>query len=597
MPPPKIQIPDQRPQVDKNDYSHLMLTGANFPEQDIPMRDGAANVLFWDGHPDYDGKPINAFNSSTSTTTGPVTGFMKQFPSDKAWERAGGMSIDGFFVPYATNFAVISTGGERKNLNKAPDDSSMPTFERPYSVEKEGKPSDQIEFVNNNETLGAAAPSPAAIDSSSLNPFASGHYIQLVNKNKKLVSPNTDVSGYALDSSPLGKPNTKSTETERPMGLRGPVVMAGWGYDSITTLPTPNLRFDADYRHNEPMSANYGRQRYTPETMKARTAAGMQQDHKHFTPFHMRRPDKWKAGPIDLRWDHNRKVWVGGKHNGIFLSKAAKCILPKSGIDGNNSFNFGVGGNTNAPGRLYRNPCPTHNCSYHSYFPTSIYYPDIEIYDPEDHNWCGRCRTINGTQTACGDFKDGCSPFYDAMILRPVDEMVGKNNELTECTDKFRKVQGGFPGARRAGNPCHGWGSSNFGTKEFINEKIGDEEVWTEHAKAILYQKIFIDNPLGQGLMVGDAFFSYDTGRRIVYEYERSDTPSCGKGVGVKIKVKESIPIHIILQGEFYGMEAITHAGCDRGEMGSCSRKFFAQGFATPEDCGPDDDYPQTAGS
>ena len=59
----------------------------------------------------------------------------------------------------------------------------------------------------------------------------------------------------------------------------------------------------------------------------------------------------------------------------------------------------------------------------------------------------------------------------------------------------------------------------------------------------------------------------------------------------------ESIPVHVILQGEFYGMEVISHAGCDRGEMGSCSRKFFAQGFATGEDCGPDDDYPQTAGS
>ena len=41
MPPPKIQVPDQRPQVDKNDYSHLMLSGANYPEQDIPIRDGA----------------------------------------------------------------------------------------------------------------------------------------------------------------------------------------------------------------------------------------------------------------------------------------------------------------------------------------------------------------------------------------------------------------------------------------------------------------------------------------------------------------------------------------------------------------------------
>ena len=112
----------------------------------------------------------------------------------------------------------------------------------------------------------------------------------------------------------------------------------------------------------------------------------------------------------------------------------------------------------------------------------------------------------------------------------------------------------------------------------------------------MLYERIFIENPLGQGLMVGDAFFSYDTGKRIVYEYERTDIPSCGDAVGKRIKVKETIPVHVILQAEFFGIETITHAGCDRGEMAACSKKFFAQGFVTAEDCGPDDDYPETAG-
>ena len=64
---------------------------------------------------------------------------------------------------------------------------------------------------------------------------------------------------------------------------------------------------------------------------------------------------------------------------------------------------------------------------------------------------------------------------------------------------------------------------------------------------------------------------------------------------GEPITVKEVIPIHIILQAEFFGMEIISHAGCEQGEMSSCTRKFFAQGFVTGEDCGPDDDYPLTA--
>ena len=201
-----------------------------------------------------------------------------------------------------------------------------------------------------------------------------------------------------------------------------------------------------------------------------------------------------------------------------------------------------------------------------------------------------------GKLTACGDFKDACVPFYDALILRPIDEFVGERNQLTECTDKFRKVQGGAPQMRRAGNPCHGWGSSYFGEKEYINEKIGKDETWTQQAKSLMYEKIFIENPLGQGLMVGDAFFSYDTGKRIIHEYVRSIDPTCGQTTSTQIKVKEAIPVHIILQAEFFGMEIITHAGCDRGEMSACSQKFFAQGFATGTDCGPDDDYPQTPG-
>ena len=94
----KQPVNDQRSEVDKNDYSHLMLTSASYPEQDIPIRDAANNVLFWDNHPDYAGKPINAFNASTTTATTSLSSYMNQFPSDKAWHNAGGVSIDGLFV-------------------------------------------------------------------------------------------------------------------------------------------------------------------------------------------------------------------------------------------------------------------------------------------------------------------------------------------------------------------------------------------------------------------------------------------------------------------------------------------------------------------
>tara|TARA_R110002110_G_scaffold37253_4_gene123245 strand:+ start:11747 stop:13549 length:1803 start_codon:yes stop_codon:yes gene_type:complete len=596
------QTSDERRRLQKNDFSHLMLTSTNDIHTQIEARDGNNRVLFWDEHPDFGGAKIEINDSASVTSTGPIEANMAQYPSNQAWQRTGGISLDGLFVPYSTNFKVVSTEGATSDLNKTPN-VSMPSYERPFSEVADGVLEDSVNWAGVGVDgpgigMGVNGPAPPFVTSVSLNPYASGHYVQFTNRNKNLTDANLDIGGYAKDAPTLTNAPETSTDTARPVGLRGPLVVAGWGYDTYER-PVPNLRWDSDYREDDYSVATYGRTKHVPQNMQGRTASGtVRRDFKHFLPQHMRRQDKWKVGPVDLRWDNQRKVWVGGKHNGIFLSKAVKCVMPQAGMDGNNSFNFGVGGNVNAPGRLYRNPCPTHNCTANSYFPTSIYYPDIEIYDPEDHNWCGRCRTL-GHLTACADFKDGCVPFYDAVILRPIDEVVGQRNvppSVFECTDKFRKVQGGSPRARRAGNPCHGWGSSYFGETENINEKIGRDKTWTQQAKSLMYEKIFIENPLGQGLMVGDAFFSYDTGKRIMYEYQRTTTPSCGQGTGELITVKESIPVHIILQGEFYGMEIITHAGCDRGEMAACSKKFFAQGFATDEDCGPDDDYPQTAG-
>ena len=566
-----------------NDFSHLMITSASHSDNSVIVKDKEGNTLFWAGHPDYGTGAFKIRDVSSETATGPLSSTLDQYPSDESWSKTGGISLDGLFVPYSTNFAVCSDFGQSSDKNRPNDGTNLPSFERPYAtLDKDGEVQESIDISKDasHPQLGVNAPSPQHVTSVSLNPFASGHHIKAVNKNSFINNPAVDVDGFSEHSSNLVQAKSVSVETERPVGLRGPLVIAGWGYDT-KGLPVPNMKFDADDKDKD------GAQQYTPAQMRT-------DDKKHFIPNHLRRQDKWKVGPVDLRWDRKRKVWTGGTNTPpLYFSKSAKCILPKSGMDGNNSFDLGVGGNITSPGRIYRNPCPSEECSYLSYFPTSIYYPDIEIYDPEDHNWCGVCRTF-GNVTGCGDFADGCVPFYDAFILRPMDEVVGGSDSLQECTDKFRKVQGGYPHARRAGNPCHGWGSSYMGNPESITKKIEDGQ-WTSTAKDILYQKIFVENPLGQGLMVGDTFFSYDTGKTITHTYTKSDTPGCGNQSGSEITVTEVIPVHIIVQAEFYGMEIITHAGCDRGEMAACSRKFFAQGFATGEDCGPDDDYPNTA--
>ena len=596
------QLPENRQQ---ENFTHLMLTGSNRPESQLIASAGENAPLFWQGHPDAGSGPmyLNAISTLSETTTYSDT--MSKYQSDSAYSKSGGISLDGLFVPFSTNFVVKSDEGSVSDKNKPA--GNLPSYERPYSkYTRAGVVVDDVDVTEGatHPMLGTAAPSPEYVTSVSLNPYASGHQITHVNKGTQLdgndgrIGSQNAYEKYPRDVPTLVSAPELSQEVQRPMALRGPLVIAGWGYDT-EGLPVPNMKYDADYKEGDPNSTSFGKQKYVPRQMKAIDDQGTEQDHKHFIPNHLSRPDKWKVGPVDLRWDRERKVWTGGGGEkaappvNLFLCKAAKCILPQAGMDGNNSFNFGVGGNINSPGRLYRNPCPTIDCNYNSYFPTSIYYEDIQIYDPEDHNWCGLCKTF-GNVTACGDFADACKPFYDGIIIRKLSEKVGGTESLKECTDKFRKAEGGNPHARRAGNPCHGWGSSYFGKTETVSSKITSKD-WTGSAKDILYERIFIDNPLGQGLMVGDTFFSYDTGRRITHEYVRSETPGCGSQGGKKITVKETIAVHAILQGEFYGMEIISHAGCDRGEMAACSRKFFAQGFATGEDCGPDDDYTVTS--
>jgi hypothetical protein len=66
----------------------------------------------------------------------------------------------------------------------------------------------------------------------------------------------------------------------RAIALRGPLVMAGWGFD-IDNKPVPNE--STSYPNNPKMK---------------------------FEQDWLRKPQKWMCGPIDLRWDYKRNVWT-----------------------------------------------------------------------------------------------------------------------------------------------------------------------------------------------------------------------------------------------------------------------------------------------
>jgi hypothetical protein len=137
---------------------------------------------------------------------------------------------------------------------------------------------------------------------------------------------------------------------QRFFGLRGPIMLHSWGFDT-DGYPVPNandepLQFDT---YNRPLRfvLNTGTLandltkagKYVPDTTDPHLGdivsvnyvfAGNKWTKRSNTPsvfFHDKwgeRPDLWPVGPIDMRWDHKRKVWDAG---GCRAEVLPPCII------------------------------------------------------------------------------------------------------------------------------------------------------------------------------------------------------------------------------------------------------------------------------
>lgn len=99
-----------------------------------------------------------------------------------------------------------------------------------------------------------------------LNPFTTPHDMSLL------------ISGTGVpDNGIVVQDNGEGVTDYRAIGLRMPMIGVGWGYDT-GGKPVPNA---------------------TPES-----------PGDSYADDYRTRMDLWKAGPIDIRWDDDRKVWV-----------------------------------------------------------------------------------------------------------------------------------------------------------------------------------------------------------------------------------------------------------------------------------------------
>ena len=167
--------------------------------------------------------------------------------SGEAYRKKAGMSVDGMFRPYTTNVTESGLG--------------MPYF----------------------QTAASGAESPHAQD---LTPFKSGHDISVVIRGQDF-------------------PDDLSTHNDpyygddyRPIALKGPLVIAGWGYDT-NNKPVPNESGGAGETRTD-----------------------------NFADGYLKDQSKWPVGPVYLPWDDDRKCWVGG---GGTKAKIVQLVSDSSG--------------------------------------------------------------------------------------------------------------------------------------------------------------------------------------------------------------------------------------------------------------------------
>jgi hypothetical protein len=119
-----------------------------------------------------------------------------------------------------------------------------------------------------------------------------------------------------------GYPNNENLPANnmRFFGLRGPIMVHGWGYDT-EGYPVPNG--SGEVRLNEDGSAlrdSDGNILYKNQTQNPDGSWTKPYKEHKFAKGWGQMPGTWPVGPIDLRWDDSSKVWtVGANYKNVWI--------------------------------------------------------------------------------------------------------------------------------------------------------------------------------------------------------------------------------------------------------------------------------------
>ncbi len=246
------------------------------------------------------------------------------------YEQLAIFSLDGFFMP-------VSLSGDDPDPEKEnePNYCRIPRFA--MKVKTDGSYAEWTETNSDINKAGFPNPSSARyamppfrlkgieqkvyalpINQLYLNPILSKKILETQWSDKR---KNGTSSGFVVSSIAFGKKfdtyrvthTEKDEETRQDQtnfrfsALRGPLVLQAWGYD-INGKPIPN---SVDTIENA-QTGRFKKNGLTDEFMKD----------------WVQNPRTWPVGPVDLRWDRERGVWVAPNANKIVVARLKEALSP-----------------------------------------------------------------------------------------------------------------------------------------------------------------------------------------------------------------------------------------------------------------------------
>jgi hypothetical protein len=559
------------------------------PDPNLAMVSQVTNVFMSSGDtPDDDLGNLEQFQTSqVNVGTSTISHFMENAinvaedgdVSLTGLNEIAGVSFDTIFSPYTTYFSHPTFPKFEIPTNKTePNSLTLNPFNPNNSLSLYYAPSGSDLWTHSLADTGVATSGELEKLNDPSGWLQYGHGLEFSTVGSGVYDDGPTDYNFQKDFFRRGK---VEIEHVRSVGLRAPMVLTGWGFD-LDGKPVP-----AD-------SA----------------------DSTAFASGAFRDPSNWKSGPLDVRWDDDRKVWAaGGGATKTYLVKTTNVSNPPQ-------FSYEVD----------RSDSRSQFTRFGPGAGLKTFNKDAVIHDPEYLAYTANADNVGGyEQLNYGGIE---YPYYEAFIIRETKDETDSNTYYNIWTDD--------------GNDCGHITNSGCGT---------------QHGGASKDKKILIENPLRQSLEVGDLAFTVKTGRKekvntgtfsggsgagasgqiVVDQYgvASGEVLSSGSGYslgaiaiakcdinidlslvfetgppfglsainigGVKsgfdpgtsgcsldiistdaIAQTEELDIHWILQAEFKSQQIVTHVECEGGLLQSCSMKIQTQGFKTCEWCGED---------